>query len=68
MKVTCFVGEGDSVYTGDNIYLNGTQLNTGASGTAQASNNVWNGIASSGGTAGYPPDGIDIDTFTIDGS
>jgi hypothetical protein len=67
VKVTCFVGEGDSIYTGDNIYLNGTQLNTGSAGTAQASNNVWNGISSSGGVAGYPPGGLDLDTFTIDG-
>jgi hypothetical protein len=67
VKLTCFVGEGDSIYTGDNIYINGTQLNTGASGTALASNNVWNGVSNSGGTLGYPPDGIDLDTFSIDG-
>lgn len=68
LKLTCFVGEGDSLYNGDNIYLNGIQLNTGASGNALASNNVWNGVSNSGGTVGYPPDGLDLDTFTIDGS
>jgi hypothetical protein len=67
VKITCFVGEGDSIYTGDNFYVNGTQLNTGAAGTALASNNVWNGISNSGGVAGYPPDSIDIDTFSISG-
>jgi hypothetical protein len=67
VRITCFVGEGDSVYTGDNIYLNGHQLNTFASGNALASNNVWNGVSNSGGVTGFPPDSIDIDTFTIDG-
>jgi hypothetical protein len=28
---------------------------------------VWNGVSNSGGTLGYPPDGIDLDTFSIDG-
>jgi hypothetical protein len=69
VKMTCFVGEGDSWYTGDNIYLNGHQLNTGASGSALASNNCMNSMSNSGGIAGYPPDdGIDLDTYSIDGS
>ena len=69
VKVTCFVGEGDSWYTGDNFYLNGTQLNTGATGTALASNNAFNSVSNSGGITGYPADdGIDLDTYIIDGS
>ena len=61
VKITCFVGEGDSIYTGDNIYLNGHPLNTG--GTASPADNVWNS-QSTGSTA----DGVDLDTFIIDGS
>jgi len=68
VKVTCFVGEGDSWYTGDNFYLNGTQINTGAAGGALASNNAFNGVSNSGGVTGYAPDGLDLDTYSIDGS
>jgi internalin A len=67
-RLTCFVGEGDAAYTGDNIYLNGVRLNNGASGTPLTANNVWNGVSSNGGTIGYPPDNTDLDTFSVDGS
>jgi hypothetical protein len=68
VKITCFVGEGDNrYYTGEHVYVNGTLLNTGAANTPLDADNVWNGIGNSGGVTGYPPDGIDLDTFAISG-
>jgi hypothetical protein len=61
-KITCFVGEGDAIYSGDSLMITGEQsgnskyLNNSASPT----NNVWNGIDT---ISSYP--GIDIDTFTL---
>ncbi len=54
--LTCFVGEGDEVYSGDYIKLNGTSLSNGAS----PASNVWNSKS-----PGLAVDGIDIDTFTV---
>jgi hypothetical protein len=62
-QLTCFVGEGDDLYTGDYIALNGTKLWDGitTTGNTQASpNNVWNGKS-----LGMSADGIDVDTFHI---
>ena len=55
-RITCFVGEGDEIYPGDSIILNGTSL----SNSASPKNNVWNS-KSPGLTV---VDGIDIDTFS----
>ncbi len=72
VKLTYYVGEGDSWYgNGDNFYLNGTKLNPGfiTPGSAAPDNNAMNSSGSSGGVTGYPPDdGIDLDTYVIDGS
>ena len=72
VRLTYFVGEGDQWYSnGDNIYLNGTQLNPGYSVDADAApdDNAMNSASVSGGVTGYPPDdGIDLDTYSIDGS
>ena len=70
VKLTCYIGEGDSWYnTGEYLYVNGSQLNNGASGSATASANMCNSVSNSGGVTGYAPDdGIDLDTYTIDGS
>ena len=72
VRLTYFVGEGDQWYSnGDNIYLNGTQLNPGnsVSGSAAPDDNAMNSSSDSGGVTGYPPDdGIDLDTYSIDGS
>lgn len=67
-KITCFVGEGDGRLSngqldGDNIYLNGDRLNNDAPGGPSPINDVWNAISSEMDEA----DGIDIDTFHIDG-
>jgi hypothetical protein len=72
VRLTYFVGEGDYWYNnGDNIYLNSAQLNPSYinPSTCAPVNNAMNSVSNSGGTAGYPPDdGIDLDTYTIDGS
>ncbi|MFH0942168.1 MAG: hypothetical protein V1823_04010 [Chloroflexota bacterium] len=54
-KLTAFVGEGDSIYTGDYLIFNGTALSDGFS-----TNNVWNGRS-----VDMTYDGVDIDTFNI---
>jgi len=54
--LTCFVGEGDNVWTGDRLKFNGTYLSNGES----PSNNVWNSQS-----PGMSEDGVDIDTFSI---
>jgi hypothetical protein len=55
-KLTCFVGEGDEVWTGDQIKFNGTALSNAKS----PSTNVWNSKS-----PGLNADGVDIDTFEI---
>jgi hypothetical protein len=50
------------------MYVNGTQINNGATGTALDTNGCMNGISNSGGNAGYAPDAVDLDTYTISGS
>jgi hypothetical protein len=57
-KLTCFVGEGDSIYTGDSISVNGSYL----SDADNPSTNVWNSVSRIAGTL---ISGIDIDTFNI---
>jgi hypothetical protein len=54
--LTCFVGEGDEIYDGDYIKLEGTSLSNAAS----PAENVWNSTS-----PGLAVDGIDIDTFTV---
>ena len=58
-KLTCFVGEGDVIYTGDSIAVNGTTLPGDA---YNPSTNVWN---SQSYIEGNVIQGIDIDTFDI---
>ena len=72
VRVTCFVSEGDQAYSPDTIWMNTqnrtsswTRLNNGATGSATDSSNVWNGKSSTAGTAGYPADCVDIDTFSV---
>jgi hypothetical protein len=61
-KITCFVGEGDQNYTGDELEITGelSALSKYLSNTASPWDNVWNG-ASPG--CSYP--GVDVDTFTV---
>jgi len=62
-SLTCFVGEGDLVYSGDWISLNSTKLwdGTSTTGNSQASpNNVWNSTS-----LGLAASGVDVDTFTV---
>ena len=67
--LTCFVGEGDLVYSGDYIKFIGQHGNsaklwdgTTTSGNSQSSpNNVWNSTSLGVGVQS----GIDIDTFTV---
>ncbi|MBN2099088.1 MAG: hypothetical protein JW753_05765 [Dehalococcoidia bacterium] len=72
VKLTYFVGEGDSWYgNGDNVYVNGTRLNPSYINPATCApiNNAMNSTSNSGGITGYlPDDGIDLDTYSIDGS
>ena len=58
-KLTCFVGEGDVIYTGDSIAVNGTTLPGDAD---NPSTNVWN---SQSRIEGNLIQGVDIDTFDI---
>jgi hypothetical protein len=58
-KITCFVGEGDVIYDGDSIAVNGVTLPGDAD---NPSNNIWN---SQSRIEGNPVKGIDIDTFNI---
>jgi hypothetical protein len=62
-RITSFVGEGDSNYSGDTLEITGQQSGASLylSNSASPWNNVWNG-ASPG--MSYP--GIDVDTFEID--
>jgi hypothetical protein len=61
-KITCFVGEGDSIYTGDTLVITGQQSAASMylSNNSSPTNNVWNS-ASPGMT--YP--GVDVDTFEV---
>jgi hypothetical protein len=68
-RLTCFVGEGDEIYTGDYIAmkrLDGSLLTklwdgTTSNGNSQSSpNNVWNGKS-----LGMSADGVDVDTFYV---
>jgi len=55
-KITCFVGEGDDWYGGDNFKFNNTQLDDGTSSL----NDVWNGRS-----VGMSAEGVDVDTFYV---
>jgi len=61
-KITCFVGEGDDIYTGDTLMITGQQsgLSEYLSNDESPQNNIWNS-ASPG--MSYP--GVDVDTFEI---
>ena len=61
-KITCFVGEGDDIYSGDTLIITGQQsgASKSLSNTSSPSNNVWNS-ASPG--MSYP--GVDVDTFEV---
>jgi hypothetical protein len=61
-KITCFVGEGDDIYTGDTLIITGQQSGISANlyNDDSPSNNVWNS-ASPG--MSYP--GVDVDTFIV---
>ena len=54
--LTCFVGEGDNVWTGDSLVFNLSYLDNGESPW----NNVWNSRS-----PGMSEDGVDIDTFYV---
>lgn len=54
--LTCFVGEGDNVWTGDSLAFNSTNLSDGEGSLA----NVWDSQS-----LGMSEDGVDIDTFNI---
>jgi len=55
-KLTCFVGEGDNVYSGDYIKVNNSaKLSDGFD-----PNNVWNSKS-----VGLTASGVDVDTFTV---
>jgi hypothetical protein len=61
--LTCFVGEGDDVYDGDYVRVNGTKIwdGTVTGGNSQSNpNDVWNSHS-----LGLIQSGIDIDTFTV---
>jgi hypothetical protein len=62
-RLTCFVGEGDYHYTGDNLLLNGHYLN---GDSINPIDNVWNAKSNVLGGASTH-EGIDIDTFTAGG-
>jgi hypothetical protein len=55
-KITCFVGEGDSWYSGDRLEFNGSPL----SNPSSPWNNVWNGYS-----PGFTAEGVDVDTFYV---
>ena len=54
--ITCFVGEGDDVWTGDSLAFNGTQLSDGAGSLT----NVWDSQSTN-----MSEDGVDVDTFYV---
>jgi len=59
-RMSCFVGEGDSIYSGDSFQINGVSL----SDSYNPVNNVWN--SRSNVLGGTPTDnGIDIDSFSV---
>jgi hypothetical protein len=61
-NITCFVGEGDAIYTGDTLVITGQQSanSKSLSNSASPSNNIWNGADT---VSSYP--GIDVDTFCL---
>jgi len=61
-NITCFVGEGDAIYTGDSLMITGQQSahSKYLSNSASPWNNVWNGADT---VSSYP--GIDVDTFCL---
>jgi hypothetical protein len=63
-RVTCFVGEGDSIWPNDYFQVNGASLPTSPDGV-NPQNNVWNSMSNVLGGAGV--DGVDIDKFTVSG-
>jgi len=56
VSLTCFVGEGDTCFTGDYLRFNGTNLSDGAGSVT----NVWDSQS-----IGLSEDGVDIDTFYV---
>ena len=62
-RITCFVGEGDSNYSGDSLEITGQQSGSSLylSNSASPYNNVWNGASPD---MSYP--GIDVDTFDVE--
>ena len=69
VRLTCCVSEGDDTYNPENLFIkSGTkawqQLYSGTSGPTEK-DNLWNKESNSGGVTGYPPDCIDLDTFTV---
>jgi hypothetical protein len=62
-RLTCFVGEGDYHYDGDNLFLNNHRLNHD---TINPIDNVWNAKSNVLGGASTH-EGIDIDTFIVGG-
>ncbi|MCJ7604500.1 MAG: hypothetical protein MUO19_00505, partial [Dehalococcoidales bacterium] len=61
-KVTCFIGEGDSNYSGDSLEITGQQSGSSLylSNSASPWNNTWNGASPD---MSYP--GVDVDTFEV---
>jgi hypothetical protein len=61
-SITCFVGEGDEIYTGDTLKITGQQSGHSEylSNSASPWNNVWNGMSPG---CSYP--GIDVDPFQV---
>jgi len=54
--LTCFVGEGDNIWSGDSLAFNGTTLSDGGGSPT----NVWDSQS-----IGMSEDGVDIDTFHV---
>jgi hypothetical protein len=61
-KLTCFVGEGDDIYTGDSVKITGQQSGQSKylSNSASPVNNVWNSAS-----PGMSYQGVDVDTFEV---
>jgi hypothetical protein len=61
-KLTCFVGEGDTEYSGDRLQFIGQSLTSAylSDGTAGGTTNVWNSQST-----GMSVSGVDIDTFYV---
>ena len=62
-RITCFVGEGDDLYAGDSLQVNGFYL----SDVYNPWNNVWNSVSNASGEEASV-DGVDIDTYAVAGS